>query len=135
MKNELVKSLMKANKVIKTWELNSDINSLKKVVKLLKNETKFIRKKFELNKIEALFLAAICLYKIENNNRLTEIDDITRILEINNLELLFQKEHIYSLEKKELIKLNLRNSNSDDTPEIEFLNLELNLSKKITKLF
>lgn len=137
MKNEVVKSLMNINRKIEMLDLRKQSNSIEEVIKNLENEIKFLGEKFELNDIEALLFATICIYIVDNSNREADLDDIARFLDVTSLEILYHKSSLDTLIKKELIKTcpkECRNRNCNKS-EINFLDEAFKLNEKVVTSF
>jgi len=100
MKNQTLRTLQKFAVISKRVD-NSLCGSytFSEVLENNKAEISFLSSKFSLKRKEALFLAAMCICTIENRSNAFDIDNLSRILEVNNFEILLYQKHLKSLVK------------------------------------
>ncbi len=90
MKNQVLQALLKIEKRLNNYR-QSD-NSISKILEDSASEIEFLKNKFSISSEEALFLSAICIKSIGDSHFVFDVDDISSLLSISNLEfLLFQK--------------------------------------------
>lgn len=127
MKNQLLETLLKIQKKIyKTKD-----NSIPQLVENNKDEIDFIKSKFNISAVDALFLATSCIITISDSDFDFGIDEISFFLAINNLEVLLHKDSLQNLIDKKLLEV--KNTNTKTT--IPFLEIQFTLHSSILAQF
>lgn len=96
-----------------------------------KTEIEFLANKFKLKDEEALFLAASCICSIDRNEEF-DVDDLSRTLETDKLEVLLYQKNLNSLVEKELLisfpkDCNKRHYRNNAKSAVEILNKDFAL--------
>lgn len=98
MKNQVLETVLKMKKRMDCYRRSE--NSFTNALESNALELEFLKKKFGIDEKEALLLAASCIVSFNDSNFVFDIDDLSRILEIDILEFLLYQKYFQNLIEK-----------------------------------
>ncbi len=132
MKNQTLQTLAVIKKRI---DNNRNNTTISEILEDNKSEIEFLVNKFKLKDEEVLFLAASCICSIDRNEEF-DVDDLSRTLDVDKLEILLYQKNLNSLVEKDFLigfpkECNKRHYRNNTKSAIEILNQDFALHSSV----